>query len=264
MSKEYKQIWRLYCERSHPSSQVGDTISLSPDESHLATQVLRLKEGEVIEIADGLGWTAYAQITLAKKRQLEVVIREQSFTARSRFLKMLIVGLPKPGALDEAVQAAVDSGADQLIFFKGDRTSSKQEFRFEKIKKQILEMTRITKASWSLDLSFEDSIESAIKQSQLKALPEELSLFVCDERPVHESGSVSGQHLTQSLRQSMLSSWACIIGPESSFSLREYDYLSTLEQGHKVEYVTLGPRILRTPAAVSAASWMMSSLRESA
>lgn len=72
----------------------------------------------MVELADGFGWTAYGQIMLAKKRQLEVEIHDQSFTARPRFLKMLVVGLPKPGALDEAVQSAVDSGADQLIFLR--------------------------------------------------------------------------------------------------------------------------------------------------
>lgn len=263
MTKEFKQIWRLYCERSQPSSARGETLFLNPDESHMATQVLRLKEGEMVELADGLGWTAYAQITHAKKRQLEVAIHSQSFSARSRFLKMLIVGLPKPGAVDEAVQAAVDSGADQLIFFRADRTTSKQDFRSEKLRKQIFEMTRITKASWCLDISCEDSLEEAIRKAQLKSMPEQLSLFVCDERPAHDTNGQPTHHLQHSLMQVLSSSWACIIGPESSFSVREYDYFTTLEQTQKIQFVTLGPRILRTPAAVSAASWVMSSMRES-
>lgn len=263
MTKGYKQIWRLYCERNHPSSVVGETLALSPEESHLATQVLRLKEGEMVELADGFGWTAYGQIMLAKKRQLEVAIHDQSFTARPRFLKMLVVGLPKPGALDEAVQSAVDSGADQLIFFKADRTTSKQEFRIEKLRKQVFEMTRITKAAWCLDISYEESLEAAIRQCQLKSMPEQLTLFVCDERPAHEAHPTPTQHLLQALKEQLLSGWACIIGPESSFSAREYEHFAVLEQNEKLEFVSLGPRILRTPAAVASAAWMMASLRES-
>ena len=242
---------------------VGETLSLNPEESHLATQVLRLKEGEMVELADGFGWTAYGQIMLAKKRQLEVAIHDQSFIARPRYLKMLIVGLPKPGALDEAVQAAVDSGADQLILFKADRTSSRQEFRLEKMRKQISEMTRITKSPWCLDISHAESIEAAIRQSQMKSMPEQLALFVCDERPAHEPGAVSTPHLFQAMSQELSCGWACIIGPESSFSVREYEYFATLEQAQKLKFVSLGPRILRTPAAVASAAWMMASLRES-
>lgn len=235
---------------------------LSPEESHLAIQVLRLKEGEIVELADGFGWTAFGHITLAKKRQIEVTISEQFFTARPRFLKAMIVGLPKPGALDEAVQAAVDAGVDQLVFFKADRTTSRQEFRAEKIRKQIFEMTRITKSAWCLDFSYEESIEAAIEQCQLKLAPEKLALFVCDERPLHEPSGPQSHHLFQCLSHTPSMGWACIIGPEASFSAREYDFFLTLEQAQQLQFATLGPRILRTPSAVSASAWMMASLRE--
>lgn len=262
MNKEYKQVWRFYCQRSDPSTQVGQSIVLDPEESHLALHVLRLKEGELIEIADGFGWTALAQISSVRKRQIEALVRQQSLSARPKFLKILVVGLTKPGALDESVQAAVDAGVDHLIVFKGDRSTSRQEFKTEKIRRQVMEMTRITKSPWCLDVGFEESLESALHQCLFKVIPEELALFVCDERPVHELSLAPSQHLLRCLSARSALNWACVIGPESSFSSREYDVLKKFELERPLDYANLGPRILRTPAAVSAAAWMMASVCE--
>lgn len=262
MNKEYKQVWRFYCQRSEPSTQIGECIVLDSEESHLALQVLRLKEGELIEIADGFGWTALAQIASVRKRQIEALVQQQSLSPRQKFLRILVVGLTKPGALDESVQAAVEAGADHLIVFKGDRSSSKQEFKTEKIRRQVLEMTRITKSPWCLDVSYEENLESALRQCLLKVIPEKLALFVCDERPVHESSMLPSLHLLRCLSAKSMLSWACVIGPESSFSSREYDVLNKFGHEHPLDFVGLGPRILRTPAAVSAAAWMMASLSE--
>ena len=67
-----------------------------------------------------------------------------------------MVGITKPGALDEVVQACVEAGVSDLILFKGDRSTSKQEVKIDKISKQIRELSRITKAPWVMQISYRE------------------------------------------------------------------------------------------------------------
>lgn len=263
MSQEYKQVWRFYVPHDRSLGGAHSHVQLSEDESHLASQVLRLKEGEVVELADGCGWTASGPIISIRKKLVEVLIESESLDNKWRFGRFAIVGLPKPGALDEVVQACVESGIELLVFFRGERSTSKQEFKGEKLRKQVAELTRITKSPWNLQVVFSENISLAVERCIQIAASEVLELFVCDERPIHSELQTGSRHLLECLRNSKNRSWACVVGPEASFSQREYDFLSDEATVRPVEFVSLGPRILRTPAAVAAATWLMSALAES-
>ena len=263
MSQEYKQIWRFYVSRDSSLSGSSARVQLSEDESHLASQVLRLKEGETVELANGCGWTARGPIVSIRKKSVEVLIESESIVQNGRLGRFAIVGLPKPGALDEVVQACVESGIDHLVFFRGDRSTSKQEFKAEKLRKQVAELTRITKSSWNLEVVFAENLSAAVERCIQISSSEKLELFVCDERPIHSESQTGSRHLLECLRSSKNRSWACVVGPEASFSLREYDFLVEQATLRPVEFVSLGPRVLRTPAAVAAATWLMSASAES-
>lgn len=263
MSQEYKQVWRFYVPRDSSPSGSHSRVQLSEDESHLASQVLRLKEGEIVELADGCGWTARGPIVSMRKKSVEILIHSEFFADKRQFGRFAIVGLPKPGALDEVVQACVESGIDLLVFFRGERSTSKQDFKTEKLRKQVAELTRITKSPWNLEVVLSDNLSSAVERCIQISGSEVLELFVCDERPIHSEFQTGSRHLLECLKNSKNRSWACVVGPEASFSQHEYDYLADHATQRAIEFVSLGPRILRTPAAVAAATCLMAASAES-
>lgn len=252
---EYKQIWRFYIDRND-EEVLKKSIELSEDEAHFAYSVLRLKTGDEVELADGHGWTGHGLLTRVDKKVVSVVIEKEILTQKKEKNLVALVGITKPGALDEVVQVCVESGVDHLFLFKGDRTSSKQEIKIEKLTKQIREFCRITKSPWCLRVSLVNSLQAAV----LAARDEYRfsKLLVCDERPSHDASSLQDKRQLFREAQSLSgSNVGYIVGPEASFSSAEYQFLNDEEKNERAVYVSLGPRILRTPAAVAAASYLL-------
>lgn len=259
---EYKQVWRFYVSRPENDSP-GQKIQFEPDEVHFANAVLRLAPNEQVELADGDGWTARAVLSRVDKKVVLAEIVESKMHSEPQRKLAAIVGITKPGALDEVVQACVEAGIQTLVLFKGDKTSSRQEMKTEKIEKQIREICRITKSPWCLKLQVVDSLRSAMQTAADGFSMEQF--FVCDERPAN--GSLSHEVQTRLLVNAALVSTrvnlAFLVGPEASFSQSEYEYLMDGNFSGQTEFVSLGARILRTPAAVAAAAFVLSAIAES-
>jgi RsmE family RNA methyltransferase len=281
---EYKQVWRFYVDRTTEMSS-GTVIGLDSDEAHFAFAVLRLAVGEDIELADGYGRIARATLVRVDKKTVEARIehsRREPINIRRVFA---IVGLTKPGALDEVVQSCVESGVLHIILFKGKRSTSKQEVRPDKLTKQIRELCRVTKAAWLPQVSVVDSLQHALERARVDSGHSDVQIFACDERPSHrlvtgiknnlesqlrlnspsnsETTTTETPHLLSIALKSIAKDFYFVVGPEASFSTDEYDVLLNEEKFGHLNFVTLGPRILRTPAAVSAAANMLSGVIES-
>lgn len=259
---EYKQIWRFYTERSSEGVTSQPTIELPEDEAHFAFSVLRLSVGEHVELADGCGWVAQAKIIRADKKSVCAQVESSQDVPQSRCRLVAVVGITKSGALDEVVQACVEAGVSDLILFKGDRSTSKQEVKTDKISKQIRELSRITKSPWVMRIYCKENLLATFKEVYQIAQPEKI--LICDERPAHMRTETSRtHHLMTEAKKFILSDVAFIVGPESSFSAKEYEIFDVEEKSNRACFVTLGPRILRTPAAVAAAAYQLSGLCES-
>ena len=93
----------------------------STQSSHLAT-VLRLKEGDIIELFDGEGLSCKANITLCSKRNTEVeLISSPQISTRSN--KHLVAVLPyiKKDNMAFMTQKLTELEVTKIIFFKPDR-----------------------------------------------------------------------------------------------------------------------------------------------
>lgn len=262
MTLEYKQVWRFYAEAIRESSKLPASLELPSDEAHFAYSVLRLAEGETVELADGCGWLAQARLTQSTKKAVVAEVESFRFVPPPEHKTIALVGLTKPGAIDEIIQACVEAGLSDLIFYKGDRSTSRQEFKTDKLERQIRELSRITKSPWLLNLKYQESLSAAFECA--RGICKLNNIFVCDERPSHDSESDHrARHLLQECGGALTGSIAFAVGPESSFSQKEYEFFLSEEHKSSACFVTLGPRILRTPAAVSAAAYMLSGLRDS-
>jgi|1048.fasta_scaffold21984_3 16S rRNA (uracil1498-N3)-methyltransferase len=258
---EYKQVWRFYVQRPENDS-VGQEVHLDSDEVHFAHAVLRLSPGEKVELADGNGWTSRAFLKRVDKKAVLAELGESNLHSPLPRKIAAVVGITKPGALDEVVQACVESGIHTLILFRADKTTSRQELKSDKIERQIREACRITKSPWFLKLRIVDSLSAALQMVEVDFSG--CSFFICDERPANAVQKIeSTEHLLTSVMNSKKGDLAFVVGPEASFSSSEYDFLINGEFSKRIHFVSLGPRILRTPAAVASAAYVLSALVDS-
>lgn len=260
---EYKQVWRFYVDRGGREFVAGQTVQLSPDEAHYAAAVLRLAAGEQVELADGAGWTAKAELERVDKKGVSAVIQRCLSHPTPARRVVAIVGVTKPGALDEIIQVCVEAGVAELILCKADKTTSRQDIKLEKVIRQVSEICRITKSPWSMRVVCVESFSSAFQK--VRQNYSFSKVLICDERPAHSADWVSEgtSHLFQESGSSPNGDLIFAVGPEASFSAGEYEFFLNEESAGRACFVSLGPRILRTPAAVAAAAYLLSACVDS-
>ncbi|MEY3900901.1 MAG: hypothetical protein RL189_207 [Pseudomonadota bacterium] len=260
---EYKQVWRFYVDRKSQDLVAGQAVQLSPDEAHYAAAVLRLAAGEQVELADGDGWTARAVLERVEKKGVIATLHECTQHPAPARRVVALVGITKPGALDEIIQVCVEAGVAELVLCKADKTTSRQEIKLEKVIRQIGEICRITKSPWSMRITCAESFAAAMQKAREQYTFSKL--LICDERPAHaaEWASQNTPHLLQESGAFTSGDLLFAVGPEASFSAAEYEYFLSEESAGRAGFVSLGPRILRTPAAVAAAAYLLSACVES-
>ncbi len=115
------------------TNQVGDA-SLSREQSHYLTNVLRLRSGQAVSVFNGRGLEFAAQISHIDRKgaTLELTDLLESHAANTPRLT-LAIALLKSQAMDTALQKATELGVDQIKLLTSKRTNvSLSEDRLEK------------------------------------------------------------------------------------------------------------------------------------
>jgi 16S rRNA (uracil1498-N3)-methyltransferase len=206
------------------------THILSEETSKHCVQVLRMKEGDRIDLTDGVGNVFEATITVAHKKNSTVQIQSQKFIERSQQKITLGISLLKNATrLEWLFEKATEMGIHTIIPLICERTIHER-----------LKMDRM-----------QNILQSAMIQSQQTWLPT-LSI------PIEFTNFIKHQNAAQKLIahcepadkkniKAVIPSDDCIllIGPEGDFST--YEISSATE--HKYEAIHLGPTRLRTETA---------------
>jgi len=107
----------------HPAGFSRSALSLDEAESHHAARVLRKQPGDPIELFDGRGQSALAEITGVKKDRVDVRIVElREPVIRPLPALRLAVAPPKGDRFRWLVEKATELGIDQLIPMLTERT----------------------------------------------------------------------------------------------------------------------------------------------
>ncbi len=107
----------------HPAGFARPNLSLDEAESHHAARVLRKQVGDSIELFDGRGQSALAEITVVKKDRVDVrVVEVREPVVRSQPAIHLAVAPPKGDRFRWLVEKATELGVDQLIPLLTERT----------------------------------------------------------------------------------------------------------------------------------------------
>lgn len=241
MSKS-SQIWRIF---SDTIPNEGFSVAVTENEHHYVRSVLRLRVNESAEITDGQGTIAQAVLESCDKNESKFKIVSKVLKPLPNSQMILIVGTPKPSALEELVSITSELGVHEIHLVKSDLSQNKQDIRVDRLSKIAREALRISKSPWEPKIIFHASVHAT------KNTVNQTAKFLCDESPIYEGKGRILNHLAAALTESSTRGRVAIyIGPESSFSQNEREVL-TKDIG--AVPVSLGENILRTPtAAVSA------------
>lgn len=212
----------------------SEISALTDDEAFHAAKVLRLREGETVQVTNGKGswYDAIVQQTHPKRCDLKI-IQETKQSPRPFRIEIALAPTKNLDRIEWFVEKATEIGIDRISFFY-TKHSERRTIKLERLQKIAV---------------------SAMKQSLQAYLPEivEVGDF---EKWILKSSKVASQkfiaHLPSDLVPEHLlkkalptQSYTVLIGPEGDFTEAEIQ----LTQQQDFQMVTLGNTRLRTETA---------------
>lgn len=230
----------------HPPPLPHNTLAELPEAAaHHALRVLRLRDGQAIELFDGVGWAVSGTLRVAG-RKVQAQVGEARQSAPRRGQLTLYQGIPASDRMDWVVEKATELGVARIVPVLTRRTVLK--LQGERRERRWQHWQRIVLA--------------ACAQSGRNDLLEVLPPLPWAEALVHAQGD-GGLHLlchpeapttlTECLRQQAPEQLALWVGPEGGWEANEYT--EALRAGvHPVRHGALTLRSETAGLALAAAS----------
>lgn len=208
-------------------------IIVDGNEAKHIAKVLRLSEGDKLEVCDGSGYTYPAIILSVEKNKLKLGLEDGILDDSEPKTKVyLFSGLTKGTKMELVIQKGVELGVSAVIPVETEYAVAKEgkTERWQRIAFEASKQCKRPKVPKIYDvLSFKEAIE----------LMETLDISICAYEKEDK------QSVQQVLDGKQVETIGIFIGPEGGFSEKEISALS--KQGVKI--VSLGKRILRTETA---------------
>ena len=233
------QLPFFYIEEFDPLQK---EIVLDEDTSRHVVQVLRMKEGEKLNLTDGKGNLITAEIADAHKKHCSVMIIDSQFTSHvSRKITIAISLVKNTNRFEWFLEKATEIGVSEIIPLICERTE-KQKFRYDRMKEICISAMLQSQQCWLPELS-----EPVKYIEYIKSIVDNIILtkFIahCEEQAEKKSLSIF-----QSLNHSTI-----LIGPEGDFTKQEIE----LALQNNFVSVSLGKTRLRTETAGVAAAVLL-------
>ena len=217
-------------------------IELDEETSRHIVQVLRMKEGEKLNLTDGKGSLITAEITQAHKKHCSVNIQHSTFnTQHTRRITIAISLLKNANRFEWFLEKATEIGVSEIIPLICERTE-KQKFRYDRMKGICISAMLQSQQTWLPALSEPVKYIEYIKSVEGNT---DLGKFVA-----HCSEEAARQDL---LTLNPLNVSTILIGPEGDFTKNEIEI--AIQNGFIP--VSLGDTRLRTETAGVVASVLL-------
>jgi 16S rRNA (uracil1498-N3)-methyltransferase len=204
----------------------GESVTLTGDEAHHASRVVRVREGEAVELFDGRG-RAVSGVVTSVGRDVIVQLGTEVPSRESRLhvtLAMAIINLEK---FELVLQKATELGVRAIVPLVTDRV----ELRRERYAGKMERWNRVVfEAVKQCGRSVIPALEEPAKFDDVVARDGTRILFDLDESPAPAT---------------QVDAVTLLIGPEGGWSEREL----TLARERGVYVERLGPRRLRAETA---------------
>lgn len=212
-----------------------EVVFLDGAEARHLTLSTRKREGERVELVDGTGTLAIAEIvSLEKKKPVELRLLESTQQEEPAKKIFLMQAVPRANRLDTIIEKATELGVWEIILFPGEEgeRSLLSDHGVERLEQVVI---------------------SAMKQSgrlflpKIKQIPPIDSWTSLDHFTLYGDVDPSAPSLL-SLQDQIADNVSFVVGPESGFSEEEVANLKRLG----AIGVSLNPNILRTDTAAIA------------
>lgn len=218
----------------------GDTAIIEGDDVKHIYKVLRLSEGDKVNINNCEGTEYEAVILSVDKKSVNVkLLSELQYSNESPIDITLFQGLPKSSKMDIIVQKTTELGVNEIIPIITERVVVRSELsefhKTDRWKRIALEACKQSKRT------IIPKVEAPI---EFRELLERLEAFDLVVVPYENENGFGMKTLTKEIHKS-IKTVAIIIGPEGGF---EEEEINTLKQ-KGCHIITLGKRILRTETA---------------
>lgn len=215
----------------------SNIYTLNEEESNHCTKVLRLKQGDRVNLIDGVGGLYTAEIVEATKRavHLNVIHKQSEFGKRNHYLHIAIAPTKNIDRLEWFLEKATEIGIDEITPIICERSERKivKEDRLEKI---VTSAVKQSLTAYHPKIKAAIGLKDLIKQSEAD---HKLIAHCIDEEDRKAISETIKPH----------QKYLILIGPEGDFTPKEIEL--ALQSGFKP--VTLGNTRLRTETAGLAA-----------
>lgn len=226
----------------------GDAlIALSEEDINHAYRVLRLKAGDEIAIADGLGQVRRGRVAQSSPREVLVSLHDQLTSPESPLKITLFQSLVKGDKMDLIIRQAVELGVHRIVPVITARSIPQREK--EKDLKRLQRWRNIVRsASAQCRRAFLAQVEPVLEFGSALSCLEGFRTLV----PWEEEKAAP---LSEILKQPCPSDRVILffIGPEGGFTSAE---IEALRKAGAIT-VNLGPRIMRSETAAAAVAVMV-------
>lgn len=221
----------------------GARIEADRSQSNYLLNVLRLRDGDYVQVFNGSDGEWLAKISASGRRDCALQLMERTRDQTQPNDILYLFAPLKHARLDYMVQKAVEMGAGQL------KPVMTQHTQASRVNVERMEANVIEAAEQCGVLSVPEVLEPQSLKDVLAAWPEAQPgrcLLFCDEGEASQNPLLTLAQLKEKGPQPL----AVLIGPEGGFSEDERAQLRGLDF---VTPIPLGPRILRADTAAVAA-----------
>lgn len=227
-----------------PEDWNPDHLVLEEAESRHASEVLRLREGDLVSVFNGQGMEIHARLAQQAKRRTLLTAESHHPTPPPAFPLLLAQAIPKGKNMDLVLQKATELGATGILPILTERTvvrldAAEAADKQDKWQRLVIEACKQCSQNHLPRVHLPQSFESFLTH-----LPEaELRLIAAltpEARPLHAWFPDASTRPASAL---------LLIGPEGDFTPAEL----AAALAHGFRPLSLGPLILRTETAALAA-----------
>ena len=236
---------RFYCP------DIADTLTLGEEDSKHCAKVLRLAEGDTIEVVDGNGTLYNCRITMAHPKRCAIEVLDKQLQPPHWGCR-IILGVAPTKHLDRMewlVEKCVEMGVDRIIPLRC-HNSERTVLKTERLKKIMVSAMKQSLKATLPQLDEMTPLEQVIAEPFVGAR----CIAYCDEQLPRE------ERITLAAGYRPGKDVIVLIGPEGDFSPEEV----TAAKGAGFVPVTLGESRLRTETAGMMAVASIHALNQSA
>jgi 16S rRNA (uracil1498-N3)-methyltransferase len=217
----------------------GSLYSLSEDESRHCRMVLRLRDGDIIHLTNGIGTLFEARILDARSRQVtvEVINQQENYGRLGYRLHLAVAPTKNIDRFEWFLEKATEIGVDEVTPLICDH-SERRQLRIDRLEKVITAAMKQSLKAYHPKLN-----EPVLFGKFLTSQPPSLPAISFPENK-YIAYITNGAPLLQQLYQKGADA-IILIGPEGDFSPAEVE--SAKKSGYQV--ISLGDSRLRTETA---------------